>query len=448
MESHVFYRDLNKKYPTAVSGKGVFITDKEGKDYLDGSSGALVVSVGHGNQEIINAMIEQMNRISFAHTSQFQTEVLVEYAGLLAEQAPGDLEYAYFVAGGSEGMDTAIKLARQYHVERGAATKYKVIGRWPSFHGHTFGALSVGGYTYWRNPHIPNLIPTVHIQGPVCRHCPYGLEPKSCAIQCAQELERTILREGPENISAFVFEPVIGSSASAVAAPDEYYRLVEEICKKYDVVLIADEVMCGFGRVGEIFASNLWGIKPDITVSGKGISSGYASLGLVMASSKMVETIRSGTGRFLHGFTSSGNPISMSAGLAVLKYMLAHDLPAKVRNQERIWAQKLGQLQERFEFIGDIRGKGLMWGIEFVQDRTSMRPYPPEMNLTAKVVATAFKNGLIVYPSQKFVDGRAGDSVMIAPPLIISAEEMDELNHRLFISLEQVENLLLSKNKT
>ena len=331
MSSKIFYRDLNKEYPIAVRGSGIYIYDRDGREYLDGSSGALVVNVGHGNKEIIDAVYEQMNKISFAHTSQFQTDVLIEYAEMLAKEAPGELNYAYFVAGGSEGVDTAIKLARQYHVEQGATSKYKVIGRWTSFHGHTLGALSAGGYSYWRDPQIPNLIPFPHIQSPLCYHCPFGLTPETCQTQCALELEQTILREGPDNISAFIFEPIIGSSASAVIAPDSYYKIIEEICRKYDILLIADEVMCGFGRTGEIFSTNHWGLQPDIIVSGKGISSGYAPLGLVMAHQKIYDTIKKGSGRFLHGFTSSGNPVSVAAGLAVLKFMQTHHLPQKAK---------------------------------------------------------------------------------------------------------------------
>lgn len=437
--TNVFRRDLTKTYPIAVKGERVYIYDESGKQYLDGSSGALVVSLGHGNKEIIVAMYEQMSKISFAHTSQFHTEVLEKYAQKLSTIAPGNLNYAYLVAGGSEGIDTAIKLARQYFVEIGKHSKHKVIGRWPSFHGHTLGALSVGGYTNWRQPHIPNLIPFPHVKAPINT---LGTEEdkRNVAIRSANELEELILREGPNNIAAFIFEPVIGSSASAIVAADEYYKMIEEICEKYDILLIADEVMCGFGRVGEIFASSIWRMKPDITVSGKGISSGYAPLGLVMVHEKIHDALKDGSGRFIHGFTSSGNPISASAGLAVLNFIEKHQVLNNVKNMEQYLRKRLSELYDEFDFIGNIRGKGLLWGIEFIANKTDKNLFPRSKQFTNLAVRECFNNGLIVYPSQMFYPDGTGDSVMIAPPLTITKDEVDDLMNRLIKSLNSLKS--------
>lgn len=442
---NVFGRNLRKNYPIAASGNGIYIYDKEGKDYLDGSSGALVVSLGHGNKEIIETVYEQMNEISFAHTSQFHTEILQKYAKKLSIIAPGQLNYAYLVAGGSEGVETALKLARQYYTEKGQPEKHKVIGRWPSFHGHSLGALSVGGYTNWRKPHHPNLIPFPHINAPI-NTLGSDEEIRDYAIQCAKELEETILREDPDSISAFIFEPIIGSSASAIVAPNEYFKIVEQVCNKYDILLIADEVMCGFGRAGEIFASNIFGMKPDIIVSGKGISSGYAPLGLVMAHEKIYTTIKNGSGRFIHGFTSSGNPVSSAAGLAVLNYIEKYEVLSNVKKMSLYLEQKLLKLYKQFNFVGNIRGIGLMWGIEFIANKEEEKRFPRSKNFTSLVVSECFRNGLIVYPSQMFRADGTGDSIMIAPPLIITEQEIDLLMKRLNKSLEVIESKVFSSS--
>lgn len=440
MSTHLFSRDLNKNYPLADYGEGIYIYDKQGKQYLDGSSGALVTSLGHGNQSIINSMSEQINKISFAHTSQFHTDILIEYANKLAELAPGELNYSYFVSGGSEGVETALKLARQYHIERGFSTKYKVIGRWPSFHGHTLGALSAGGYTFWRKPHTPNLISFPHINAPLSFDGSKK-ELEEYHIRCADELEHMILKEGPENISAFIFEPIIGTSGSAAVATDEYYEIIEKTCKKYDVLLIADEVMCGFGRTGEIFASDHWNLQPDMIVSGKGMSSGYAPLGLVMIHQKIYDTFKNGSENFLHGFTFSGNPVSVSAGLSVLKNIEEKEILSNVNKIGNYLKAELKKLREEFEFVGKINGKGLMWGIELVSNNKNTS-FPRSANITNKLVQECLINGLIVYPSQKFNADLTGDSIIVAPPLIIKKEEVDELIDRLRLSLKNIQPLI------
>ncbi|MFD1039409.1 aspartate aminotransferase family protein [Virgibacillus byunsanensis] len=438
--SNVFYRDLNKNYPIASRGEGIYIYDSNKKKYLDGSSGALVANVGHGQKEIFDSMYEQMKSISFAHTSQFRTIVLEEYASKLSKITPGEIKYSYFVSGGSEALDTAIKMSRQYQLERGRSSKYKIIARWTSFHGHTLGALSVGGYAEWRRPQEPNLIPVHHINPPNCFRCPLSLEYPSCQVKCALELEEMILREGPETISAFVFEPIIGSSASAVIAPSEYFKVVSEICKKYDILMIADEVMSGFGRTGEYFACNHWGIKPDIIISAKGISGGYAPLGAVLVHEKIYKAFKSGSGRFVHGFTHSGNPVSVSAGLATLKFIIKHDLLNNVKKLSSYLEGELKRLADEFSIIGDVRGKGFMWGLELVSDNKEMSFFDPELKVTNNLVKICFENGLIVYPSQKFHYGVYGDSIMIAPPIIISKDEIDELISLLRKSLTQLIN--------
>ncbi len=441
--SHVFYRSSRKKYPTAVKSEGVYIYDSEGKRYLDGSSGALVVNIGHGVQRIAQVMAEQASRLAFSHGSQFTSEPQEKLAALLAEMAPGDLDYAYFTSGGSEATETALKLARQYHLERGKVRKSKVIARWTSYHGNTIGALSMSGNPGRRRPYSPLLLDFPHIPPAYCFRCPFGMTHPECDLKCAQALEDEIVRQGPENVSAFIAEPVVGASAGALPAPSGYFQRIREICDRHDVLFIADEVMCGCGRTGKDFAIQHWDVVPDILVTAKGMASGYAPLAATIVRREIHDAFEKGSGQFVHGHTYGGSPLSCAVGFAVLSLAKEWGLAERAAEQGDYMRSRLEELY-KYPFVGDVRGKGLMLGIELVKDRATKEPFPPELHLNSKVGSAAFANGLITYPGGGSVDGSRGDHILLGPPLVITRAEIDELVGILDLTLDRVNREVLN----
>ena len=441
-EGHVFYRTPAKTYPMAVRAKGVYIYDSEGKRYLDGCAGALVVNLGHGVEQVARVMAEQCARLAFAHGSQFTTEPQEQLAALLAEMAPGSLERAYFTSGGSEATETALKLARQYHVEQGKPRKYKVISRWTSYHGATLGAMAMSGNVGRRRIYAPLLPEVPHIPAVYCYRCPFGDAHPGCNLRCADALELEITRQGPENVAAFIAEPVVGATAGALPAPPGYLQRIREICDRHDVLFIADEVMCGCGRTGKDFAVEHWDVVPDILVAAKGLASGYAPLAATIVKREVHEAFRKGSGRFIHGHTYGGSPLSCAVGVAVLGLVREWRLAERAAEQGRYLQSKLEGLR-KYPFVGDIRGKGLMVGIELVKDRQTKEPFPAELRLNEKVGSAAFKNGLIVYPGGGSVDGIRGDHILLGPPLVIARQEIDELVEILDRALEQVSREVL-----
>jgi adenosylmethionine-8-amino-7-oxononanoate aminotransferase len=425
-EDHVFYRSPRKQYPMAARAEGVYIYDTEGKRYLDGSGGAVVVGIGHGVREIAQAMLEQAGHIAFAHGSQFTTQPAVDLAAKLLRISPAGLNRMYFLSGGSEAIETAVKMARQYQIERGKASKYKVISRWTSYHGNTLGALALGGHTGRRKMYLPLMQHTPHIAPAYCYRCSFGRTPESCSIECALDLERTILYEGPDSVSAFMAEPIVGATAGALVPRDGYFQKIREICDRYDVLLIADEVMTGLGRTGANFALDHWKVVPDMVVVGKGLGSGYTPIYTVVVKEAIHAAIKEGTGTFVHGHTYSQNPLSCAIGCAVLDYLAAHDLVKRSAARGIYLLQALERLR-RHPFVGDVRGKGLFAGIEFVRDRETKAPFDPKLKLNATVGARAFQKGLITYPGGGGADGVNGDHLLLAPPLIITEGEIDSL---------------------
>jgi len=440
---HVFYRSPAKKYPMAVRSEGIYIYDSEGKRYLDGSSGALVVNIGHGVREVAQAMAEQCSRLAFSHGSQFTSEPQEKLAALLAEMAPGDLDYAYFTSGGSEATETALKLARQYHLERGKVRKSKVIARWTSYHGNTIGALSMSGNPGRRRPYSPLLLDFPHIPPAYCYRCPFGMAHPQCDLKCAQTLEDEIVRQGAENISAFIAEPVVGASAGALPAPEGYFQRIREICDRHDVLFIADEVMCGCGRTGRDFAIQHWDVVPDILVTAKGLASGYAPLAATIVRREIHQAFEKGSGQFVHGHTYGGSPLSCAVGFSVLRLVREWGLTGRAAEQGDYMRSRLEELR-KYPFVGDIRGKGLMLGIEFVKDRGTKEPFPPEIRFNSRVGSTAFANGLITYPGGGSVDGSRGDHLLLGPPLVITRAEIDELVATLDLTLDRVSREFLN----
>lgn len=437
-EGNVFYRKLDRSYPICLKSEGIYLYDQNGKRYIDGSGGPVCVNIGHGVKEIAEAAKDQAQKVAYVHGTQFTTKAMEEYAKEMAEILPHEIDKIYFLSGGSEAAEAASKLARQYHLESGNYQKYKVIGRWHSYHGNTMGALSMSGKPSVRKPYLPLLNNFPHIPPPYCYRCPFEKIYPQCNIECARILEEVIELEGPEAISAFIAEPVIGATIGAVVPPKEYYPIIRDTCNKFNLLFIADEVMSGFGRTGKWFAINHWGIIPDIITMGKGISSGYIPLAAMATKKGIVDVIKEGSGNFVHGHTSSHHPVSCAVGLAVLKYLKKHNLVEQSAKRGNYLLQKLNELK-KFSFVGDVRGKGLMRAIEFVKEKESKIPFPRAFHFTEKILEKAFKSGLILYPSIGFVDGVNGDGVMVAPPFIIEEKEIDEIINilqRVFVEVE------------
>jgi adenosylmethionine-8-amino-7-oxononanoate aminotransferase len=428
--STVFRRSFLKTFPSAIRGEGVYLWDSEGKRYLDFSGSAAVNFIGHGVQQISAAMAEQSRQLEFVHTSQFTTPVAEEYAQELLRFAGENFRggAVYFTCGGSESVETALKLARQYQVEIGQTKRYQVLSRRQSYHGSTLGALSVSGNKRRREIYLPMIREFAHVGVPYCYRCAYDCTDgcRSCGQEYAAELEKAV-ESAKGEAAAFIFEPVSGATLGAVVPPPGYLQKIAEVCPRNGLLLIADEVMTGMGRTGRNFAVEHWGVAPDILVAAKGLSSGYAPLGAVLATKRVVDGLASGS--FLHGFTYNAHPVSLAAGRAVLQHLQREKLvqAADLGHEGAIAAKLQGTLARLLDLkgVGDVRGIGLLWGVEFVSDKRSKLPFPPERNFAVRVTASALKRGLLVYPIQGCVDGVSGDHLLIAPPAVITAEQID-----------------------
>ena len=414
-----------------MRGEGVYVWDDNGNKYLDLAGSAAVNFIGHGVAEISAAMAEQAAKLEFVHTSQFTTPVAEAYAEELLAFAGEHFRdgAVYFTCGGSESIETALKLARQYQVEIGQSARYQILSRQQSYHGSTLGALSVSGNKRRREIYLPMVREFAHVGMPYCYRCDFDCTDgcRNCGQQYAAELERAIEAANGE-AAAFIFEPVSGATLGAVVPPPGYLQSVAEICRRHGVLLIADEVMTGMGRTGRNFAVEHSGVKPDILVTAKGLSSGYAPLGAVIASKKVVDAIANGSGAFLHGFTYNAHPISLAAGRAVLRHLQSKKLveaadSSRSGTPAAHFKQALETLRSE-EAVGDVRGIGLLWAVEFVADKSTKKPFPPVQNFAGRVAANALKRGLLVYPMQGSVDGIGGDHLLLAPPAIITPEQI------------------------
>jgi len=442
-ESAVLRRSFRKSFPSAVRGEGVYVWDGDGKRYLDFSGSAAVNFIGHGVSEIAAAMAEQAGKLEFVHTSQFTTAVAEEYAEELLAFAGENFRdgSVYFTSGGSESIETALKLARQYHVEIGETQRYQVISRKQSYHGATFGALSVSGNKKRREMYLQMVKEFAHVGVPYCYRCAFDCTDGcfNCGQQYASEVEQAIEASQGE-AAAFVFEPVSGATLGAVVPPPGYLEKVADVCRRHGVLLIADEVMTGMGRTGRNFAVDHWGVAPDILVTAKGLSSVYAPLGAVIASKKVVDAIAKGSGAFLHGFTYNAHPVSVAAGQAVLRYLIAHGLVRAANSQESgTLAHALRQALDGLldlPVVGDVRGVGLLLGVELVADKKTKQPFAPEKNFAPRVGQAAAEQGLLVYPMQGSVDGVSGDHLLLAPPAVMSQEQASWAVDRLRAAIE------------
>lgn len=437
--SHIFPRHSRQTVPTAVGGDGCYLIDSTGKRYLDGSGGAAVSCLGHSDQTVIDAIKAQLDKVAFAHTGFFTSEPAEALADLLVAHAPKGIDRVYLVSGGSEATEAAIKLARQYWVEKGEPQRGRLIARQQSYHGNTIGALSAGGNAWRRAQFAPLLLDVSHIAP--CydyrlRHDSESAE--DYGIRAANALEEELLRVGPETVMAFMAEPVVGATLGAAPPAPGYFKRIREICDQYGILLILDEVMCGMGRTGHLFACEEDGISPDILCIAKGLGAGYQPIGAMLCSAEIYDTIAGGTGFFQHGHTYLGHPTAAAAGLAVVSSILERDLIARVRVQGDKLAERLQARFGQHPHVGDIRGRGLFRGIELVADRDTKAPFDPARGIAGKLKKATFEAGLICYPMQGTIDGRRGDHVLLAPPFIIEDAQLDELTDKLSLALEQV----------
>ena len=423
--SFVFHRVAGRDLPTVARASGAVVWDTEGRRYLDGSGGAVVVNVGHGREEIAAAMARQAAAAGYVHGTQFTSDVLEEYARRLAVHAPGDCRRLYLLSGGSEATETAVKLARAYHLARGDSYRHKVIGRSLSYHGNTLAALALSGRPTLQAPYAPLLPATPRAAAPFCYHCPLELQYPSCALACADDLEAVIEREGARTIAAFIAEPILGASAGAAVPPDDYTRRVRETCRRHGIVYIDDEVMAGFGRTGRWFGIEWSGVVPDLITCGKGMAGGYMPVGAVLASEAIVETVER-AGGFVNGFTFSHHPVTAAAALATLEILEREGLVERAAVMGERAMSRLQALRARPP-VGDVRGRGLMLAVELVADAPTRRPFPRAEKRAEKVAARAFADGLIVYPSVGGATGTEGDAIMLAPPLVVTEGEIDEM---------------------
>ncbi len=426
--SHIFPRQTNVELPVASGGEGCYLIDSTGKRYLDGSGGAAVSCLGHGDPDVTAAIKAQLDRIAFAHTGFFTSEPAEKLADLLVANAPAGIDRVYLVSGGSEAVEAAVKLARQYFIEKGEPGRHRVIARRQSYHGNTLGALAAGGNTPRREPYLPLLIATSHISP--CYEYRGRMEGETAVEygrRVADELETEIERLGPETVMAFIAEPVVGATMGAVPPVDGYFKRVREICDAHGILLILDEVMCGMGRSGTLFACEQDNVRPDMVTIAKGLGAGYQPIGAMLCTAQIYETIKNGSGFFQHGHTYMGHPVACAAGHAVLTAMLDRDLLPRVQDMgDRLQTALEGAFGQH-PHVGDIRGRGLFRGIELVEDRASKKPFEAARGIHNRVKQAAFEHGLICYPAGGTADGRLGDHIMIAPPFVIEDDHIEEI---------------------
>ncbi|QQE79771.1 aspartate aminotransferase family protein [Alicyclobacillus sp. SO9] len=441
-QTYLIKPNLNQTYPVVSHGKGIYLFDTSGKKYLDGSSGAITSAIGHGVEQVLNDMMVQGNKVCFVHRGHFTNQPAEELAEALAKLAPGHLNQTFFVNSGSEATETAMKLAVQYWQERGCGSKNRIISRWISYHGITNGALSMSGHVIRRKRFASLLQDLPVISPPYLYRSLYQGDSSEVAERYAKELETAIERAGSENVAAFIAEPVIGAAGGVIIPPDGYFQRIREICDRYDILLIADEVMTGLGRTGKMFAMEHWGVVADIMTLGKGMSAGYSPIAAAVVSDSIVDTIRSNSGSIMGGHTYSANPLSCAAALSVVRYVEENDLVSNANEQGEYLLQGLNEIKVQSKWVGDVRGIGLMCGIEFVRDKKTKEPFTLDSHLTDKMLQACFNNGLIAYPATGAINGSAGDAMMIAPPLTISRSEVDELVDILQKSIAEVEQHL------
>ena len=436
--SHVFHRNPAHRYPTVVRGEGVYLFDEDGKRYLDGSSGAAVSCLGHSDPEVIAAIKAQVEKLAFAHTSFFTNEPMEALADELVAHAPAGISKAFFVSSGSEAIEAALKLARQYYLEIGQPQRRHVIARRQSYHGNTLGALATGGNLWRRKQFDPLLIGVSHVSPCYAyRGKQAGESDEAYGARLAAELVAEIQRLGPDTVIAFVAETVVGATLGAATPVPGYFKAIREICDQYGILLILDEVMCGMGRTGSLYACEQEGVVPDLVAIAKGLGAGYQPIGALLSSQRIFDAVVAGSGFFQHGHTYVGHAVACAAALAVQRALRERDL---VRQVAGLGAGLERRLRERFgehPHVGEIRGRGLLWALELVEDRATKKPFDPKRRLSARIKASALDHGLLCYPMAGTLDGVNGDHVLLAPPFIVTEAQLDELTEKLARAVEE-----------
>jgi adenosylmethionine-8-amino-7-oxononanoate aminotransferase len=434
--SHVFSRALGRDLPVVERAEGSVIWDAAGRRYLDAAGGAIVVGIGHGRAEVAAVMAEQAGRIAYAHGTQFTSEALEGYADAVASLLPMDGARVYPVSGGSEAFETALKLARTYHLANGEPSRHKVVGRWGSYHGNTLAALDAGGREPLRAPYAPWLGRALHVPAAYEYRCPWPAHPNACGAMHAEALEQAIVRERPETVACFVAEPIAGATLGAAIPSDDYWPAVAEVCRRHGVLLIADEVMTGFGRSGAWFGSDHWGVRPDIVVAAKGASSGYWPFGFAACSGRLFDAVAAGG--FVHGFTYSHSVVGAAVAGEVLRILRDEDLVDASRQKGERLKKELEVALAEHPNVGDVRGRGLMVAVELVADRETKGPFPRAERVTERVLAAARDIGLLLYASTGCADGRDGDLIMFGPPFTITDDELTEAVEKTAAVLERI----------
>ncbi|MFZ0724358.1 MAG: aspartate aminotransferase family protein [Desulfobacterales bacterium] len=433
----VFRRQLTKDLETAAEASGVWITTAGGRRLLDGSGGPLVVNVGHGRPEIARAVEVQVRTCAYVHPTMFTGEAVETLAARLAALAPPGIERFYFMTTGSEAVETALKLARQIHLERGDAQRYRVISRWKSYHGLSMGALAATGRTGFRTPFAPMLPESHHIPAPYCYRCSYGLTHPACGLRCAAALEEAIVELGPATVAAFIAETVSGATIAAVVPPEGYFGRIREICDRHGVLLILDEVLCGLGRTGRWFAAEHADVVPDLVTMGKGLAGGSVALSAVGVQARWFEAICKGSGAFVHGGTFSHHQVACAAGNAVLDILEQEDLVARVARVGPRLGEMLSNRLGNHPHVGDIRGIGFLWGVEFVADRDSRQPFPRKEHVAERIWERLYADGVLLYKATGLA-GLDGDAMIVGPPFIASSADLEQIVAALGTAVEAV----------
>ena len=436
-EGHVFPRRLDPPLPVAVKANGVWIEDQDGKQYLDASGGAIVVNAGHGRKEIAQAVYDQILAYDYIHPTMFTTPAAEALASALAVHAPEGIDRFYFLSGGGEAVEAAIKLARQVHLANQRPEKFRLVSRWKSYHGLTLGALSAMGRTAFRTPYAPMLSDAVHIPPPYCLRCSYGLTFPGCQLRCALALEETILNMGPETVSAFLAETVSGGTLAAYPPPKGYLAAIRKICDTYDVLLILDEVMCGMGRTGRWFACQHDDVVPDLVTLGKGLAGGTVPLSAVGVKGVHFDTVCANGKGFNHGGTFSHHPVAAAAGLALVRIMEREGLVERVSEVGDVLGETLKRRLNDLAWVADIRGVGFLWGIELVRDKASKTPFSRTHQVTEKIWQILFENGLITYKSTGLA-GIDGDAIIVAPPFVTNTADFERIAEKIRTAIEHV----------
>jgi len=431
----LFYQ-TRKKLPFIQRAEGISMWDDAGKEYMDACSGAVICNIGYGDRRIADVIAEQAQETFFAYRTQFENGPAVQLAGDLVKYSAPHLNRVFYVSGGSEAVESAMKLCRQYFYNRGEGSRYLFISRVPSYHGSTLGALALTSYASLEIPFRPMIQTYPKIPAPYCYRCVYHKEYPQCDLECARALETTILEQGPQNVAAFVVEPIVGASIGALVPPEDYFSIIQETCGKYGIFLILDEVMTGFGRTGKLFGYEHWDVEADIVALSKGMASGYYPLGGIMTRNSIVDEVMR-SGGFGHGHTYAGNPMACAVGLEVFRIVREEHLTENSAGMGRLLKAGLKGLEERYGMIGQVRGKGLLLALELVRDRDTREPFPAEKEVNLLLTDMAWEEGLIIYPRRP-INGLSGDHVLIAPPLIVNEDQVHEIVDRLDRALKRV----------